>query len=168
MRTNMAKHKPNGEIKIEKGVPVPMAGSRHGWPFDKMEVGESFTVPHLLRSQAGQAAGQWKRRHPGFDYTTRRVGELVRIWRIAAFTAALLLTAPVLAGDHPDTDGCYRGEWFTPWLAYVNCGPIAADNARDPVLDTRTPQPPREPPPHECPYGEKPGYQGGERGEPRS
>jgi len=89
--------------------------------------------------------------------------------RILYATFALtLLTAPAFAGDKPSADGCYRGQWFTPWLSYVNCTHPARDDAEQHVTPEVKRAPEREPP-HECPYGgEKPDYQGGERGEPRS
>ena len=35
----------NDEIKIETDVPVPVPASRRTYPFDKMEVGDSFFLP---------------------------------------------------------------------------------------------------------------------------
>lgn len=72
------------EITIEKGKPIPQVSARK-YPFDQMEVGDSFFVPvtenldrfrHNLRC-AARAFGL--RRHQQFTVRTEDGG--VRVWR---------------------------------------------------------------------------------------
>lgn len=71
--------------KIEKGVPLPLArgsGSGAPWPFDEMEVGDSFFATQISTSSLLTFA----RRHRPKRFTTRKVTENgvtgIRIWRI--------------------------------------------------------------------------------------
>lgn len=81
-------------IAIEKGVPVPPPGTGQRastWPFDKMEIGDSFAVeapPGMTMSalvwRLRSAAERWARKyHPAFRATTRMSedGKSVRLWR---------------------------------------------------------------------------------------
>jgi hypothetical protein len=72
-------------IQIEWGVPIPTEGRRGGavYPFPDMRVGASFTLPKTEADKLGGAAKVWKRRHPGWNYTTRISGDVIRIWRTA-------------------------------------------------------------------------------------
>lgn len=86
-------------ITIEQGRPVPAPrsrGKKPTYPFGKMAIGESFSVPLLGELHKGgndlalervtSAAAVWKRRNGGgFDFTTRidRVEGVVRCWRVA-------------------------------------------------------------------------------------
>lgn len=73
-------------ITIDKGIPLsPHArrGRCATYPFDQMEVGDSFCVSAKLRSRVSSAAAWWKGMHPGWDYTTRKVGDSFRVWRTA-------------------------------------------------------------------------------------
>jgi len=86
-------------IEIERGHPVPAPRSRGMkpiYPFGKLKVGESFSVPILGERYEGSndkalqrvmcAAAVWKRRKGGgLDFTTRidRVEGVVRCWRTA-------------------------------------------------------------------------------------
>lgn len=87
-------------IEIEKGIPVPPArpagkgGRESKYPFESMDVGDSFLVPANIAPADGdfsalrrlrlnlmtrctKAGKRWGRR-----YTTRMVPEGVRVWRI--------------------------------------------------------------------------------------
>jgi hypothetical protein len=44
-----------------------------------MEIGDSF----IGEKNAVSAAGQYKKRTPGWDYTTRKEADCYRIWRTA-------------------------------------------------------------------------------------
>lgn len=87
-------------FQIESGVPVTTdrSGPRKRrnmpqLPFDKMRVGDSFAVrpddigvDSLIRCQnavTGAACDYRKREHEGFGYTSRQLGDSVRIWRTA-------------------------------------------------------------------------------------
>ena len=75
------------KLKIEKGVPIPMGWHRRGrpWPFESMKPGESFVVDNL-KDMLGirYAACRYKKYHPGFDYTARRIeDDKYRFWRLS-------------------------------------------------------------------------------------
>ena len=72
--------KANGEIKIEKGIAPPTArrGRRMKYPWDKMEVGDSFLG---RRSVSGSAAIQARKRD--WEFVTSVEGDGRRVWRIA-------------------------------------------------------------------------------------
>lgn len=70
--------KPNGEYKIEKGVPIPM-NWRTKYPFAEMRPGDSFKGSQKVVS----AVSYWAKRHPGKGkFTCRREGDGYRVWRI--------------------------------------------------------------------------------------
>jgi len=70
-------------IKIDKGVPVPKAihNGRSKYPFQQMEVGDSFfaeTAPEVMRSSANQ-----RRLKYGTQFIVRAEGSGARCWRTA-------------------------------------------------------------------------------------
>lgn len=73
-------------LKIDKDVPIPMRGSWQGlgrkYPFEEMEVGDSFFVTDVSPKSVRTSANGWKKRHPGFDYTSRVIDGGTRVWRI--------------------------------------------------------------------------------------
>ena len=70
-------------VKIEKGIPIPKKfGTCAKWPFEKMEIGDSFLMPELAAQQASGRAGYWARKM-GHKYTCREVEGGTRVWRIA-------------------------------------------------------------------------------------
>lgn len=82
----------NGEIRIEKGIPIP-PGGRAGkenarYPFADMEVGDSFFVAverEVLRKRRNvlsSASNYWKKRGKG-QFTIRAVDGGLRVWRTA-------------------------------------------------------------------------------------
>lgn len=68
------------EVKIEKNIPIPIkCYSRY--PFSEMEIGDSFLVHSaLIKSIRTDAYMAGKRLSKKFS--TRRVSDGVRIWRI--------------------------------------------------------------------------------------
>ena len=79
----------NGEIKIEKGVPMPTLD--HGnqkYPFPQMKVGDSFFLPFskstksTVRRLLTNAAISWSRRHD-CKFTVRQMDGGARCWRIS-------------------------------------------------------------------------------------
>jgi hypothetical protein len=73
-------------ITIEKGVEIPPRQEKRGnlYPFDKMEVGESFWIHgEKAGPTLGTAAAMYKRKNSGFNYTVRKQKDGARIWRIA-------------------------------------------------------------------------------------
>jgi len=66
------------EIKIEKGVPVPLGGrGRAKYPWRQMKVGDSFFAPATRRINPRMAE-----QSTGFKFATRVEGDGVRIWRV--------------------------------------------------------------------------------------
>lgn len=76
------------DLKIEKGVPPPTSGSGRRklqtWPFDKMEVGDSFLIPSgdPRRKLVGCAKSVYGKR-TGTTFTQKAGADGVRVWRIA-------------------------------------------------------------------------------------
>lgn len=71
-------------IEINKGLPVPpdTRGMKRKYPFDKMEVGDSFFVPDKTSDCMSQCIAYAKKRL-GFSFTRRTVDGGVRVWRIS-------------------------------------------------------------------------------------
>lgn len=71
--------------EIKKGVPI----ARHGntqYPFADMDVGDCFDHPAddpRGQQRIASAAGRYVTRHGGGKFTTRRIGDVIRCWRIA-------------------------------------------------------------------------------------
>jgi len=80
------------QFKIEKGIPVPeRKGKSFLYPFEKMEVGDSFifsnTYSRSIHSYASNAARNWKNHSPikgvkDWFFTTRKIDNSIRIWRV--------------------------------------------------------------------------------------
>lgn len=72
----------NSEFKIEKGIPAPRYSKGRGlkYPFDKMEVGDSFLAtgskPHVVSSCASNFGKKNSKK-----FVTRIVDGGVRVWR---------------------------------------------------------------------------------------
>ena len=71
--------KANGEIKIEKGIPIPPdgRGATPKYPWNQMEVGYSFLGAKTVSRNIGTEA---KKR--GWRFTTRAEAGGRRVWRI--------------------------------------------------------------------------------------
>jgi hypothetical protein len=68
-------------IAIEKGIPAPV-GKNHKYPWDNMEVGDSFFVEGATTTQmAGNITAQ--RRRLGWSFSQRKQNGGVRVWRVA-------------------------------------------------------------------------------------
>jgi hypothetical protein len=68
---------PDEEFKIEKGVPIPQPSMKR-WPFDKMEIGDSFfSADKKVQSAAHSWAGINQAK-----MTVRKVEGGFRVWRI--------------------------------------------------------------------------------------
>jgi hypothetical protein len=65
-------------MKVEKGIPLPRR-----FPFDQMEVGDSFAVPpDVHRTTVSIAALRYGRKH-GMTFVTRMVADrTLRCWRV--------------------------------------------------------------------------------------
>ena len=70
------------EIGIESGVPAPKVRVVYAYPYEDMEVGDSFTVPLSARAKvlnANYRAGKRLGRY----FAARTEGETVRVWRMS-------------------------------------------------------------------------------------
>lgn len=83
------------QFLIEKGLPIPemlkkgrpLAGCNGLYPFAQMEVGDSFLVPfspsRTSNPDVYSPLSHYMRRHPGKNFTCRKVDGGLRVWRIA-------------------------------------------------------------------------------------
>lgn len=74
------------DIKIEKGVPIPVRQRGTKFPFDKMKIGDSFTIPYKTKNTSAaihSSARKFCIKHKlKWKFTARTEGKKVRIWRI--------------------------------------------------------------------------------------
>lgn len=72
---------------VEKGIPLPpksKTGPRTRYPFEEMQVGDSFLVPDgKAKNRALAIAMTRAGKMLGTQYTQRQVSDGVRVWRIA-------------------------------------------------------------------------------------
>lgn len=69
-------------MKIEKGVPVPVIAEPVRYPFESMQVGDSFFVEGGVLTRLCNAHGRAGRRM-GRKFTARKVEGGVRVWRVS-------------------------------------------------------------------------------------
>lgn len=72
--------------KVDKGIPLPKpqySGKRTRYPFEIMEVGDSFFAPQDVLRQTLDSGIQQAQRKLGFKFALRRVKGGHRIWRVA-------------------------------------------------------------------------------------
>jgi hypothetical protein len=70
---------------IESNVPVPETRGRSTglqFPFEQMQIGDSFFLEKEKIATARTAADSYRKRHPEWDFTTRKDGEGCRLWRV--------------------------------------------------------------------------------------
>jgi hypothetical protein len=70
-------------MKIDKNIAMPPSISRQNYPFDQMEVGDSFVVSDEAKFASARVSAYNRSYLKGDKFTTRRVLEGLRIWRIA-------------------------------------------------------------------------------------
>ena len=70
------------EIKRESGYAIPPARVVYAYPYDEMEVGDSFTVPVASRAKVLNANYRASKRL-GRVFIARTEGETIRVWRTA-------------------------------------------------------------------------------------
>lgn len=69
-------------ITIQKGIPLPKARNKHGFPFEDMEVGDSFELPASERMAAARLAYN-KGIELNARFSIRKISEeKIRVWRI--------------------------------------------------------------------------------------
>jgi len=70
--------------RIQKNIPIPAkksAGRKQVYPFEKMEVGDSFAIP-LSKAKSAAAIMVKYAKRTGMKFTKRLLDKEVRIWRI--------------------------------------------------------------------------------------
>jgi hypothetical protein len=75
-------------MEIEKNIPIPNPFSKKRlYPFDKMEVGDSFFVqsdnPKTIQKRLSVAINKYRRENITAKFSMRTVEGGVRCWRIA-------------------------------------------------------------------------------------
>lgn len=80
------------KVEIEHDIPIPEHAPHHSkFPFAKMEIGDSFSVPLEMEGQIGyksssigSAAGHFRRRFPKqrFLIRTLKAEGIIRCWRV--------------------------------------------------------------------------------------
>ena len=69
------------EIEKESGVRMPSPRVMYAYPYDEMEVGDSFVVPVSARVRVLNA--NWRAgKRLGWRFEARTEGEVVRVWRV--------------------------------------------------------------------------------------
>lgn len=72
-------------IKINKGIEMPKTtqGRPSKYPFEKMEVGDSFEYPKgIYKGSLLSAAKNWaKRNNKKWDFSVRTIDGKFRLWR---------------------------------------------------------------------------------------
>ena len=67
--------------EIEKNIEIP-SNKHQKYPWDDLEVGDSFLMPDGNLNQARSASNSWAMRH-NVEFAVRTVDGGVRVWRIA-------------------------------------------------------------------------------------
>ena len=76
-------------INVDKGVPIPEAATGRKYPFDQLQVGDSFFAPGKTQSHMNNCAGNYRKSMPHVKFTMRNVkdetGHVIgaRVWRVA-------------------------------------------------------------------------------------
>ena len=69
-------------IELETGKPVPVPRVVYAYPYEEMEVGDSFVVPVAARAKVLNANYRAGKRL-GRVFIARTEGEFIRVWRQA-------------------------------------------------------------------------------------
>jgi hypothetical protein len=71
----------HSRVDVENNIPIPEPAGQNRWPFNAMNVGESFVVPDRWRGSIVAAVyGYWNKR--GKKFSVRKVNGERRCWRI--------------------------------------------------------------------------------------
>jgi hypothetical protein len=68
------------EIELERGIEMPTARVVYAYPYEEMDVGDSFTVPVSARQKVLNANYRASKRL-GCRYMAKTEGEVIRVWR---------------------------------------------------------------------------------------
>jgi hypothetical protein len=68
------------DIAVQKGYEMPAQRVVYAYPYEEMEVGDSFVVPLSARQKVLNANSRASKRL-GMRFSARTEGEVVRVWR---------------------------------------------------------------------------------------
>ena len=66
--------------ELERGIGMPTPRVVYAYPYEEMDVGDSFTVPVAARQKVLNANYRASKRL-GCGYTAKTEGEVIRVWR---------------------------------------------------------------------------------------
>ena len=69
-------------LEIQKGSVLPMPRVVYAYPYEEMEVGDSFTVPVQARAKVLNANYRASKRL-GYKFASKAEGDNLRVWRVA-------------------------------------------------------------------------------------
>ena len=69
-------------LEIEKGTIVPNPRVVYAYPYESMEVGDSFTVPVTARAKVLNANYRASKRL-GVKFSSKSEGDVLRVWRVS-------------------------------------------------------------------------------------
>jgi len=69
-------------IEVERGIGMPKPRVVFSYPYEEMEVGDSFTVPAGARAKVLNANYRASKRL-GMRFQAKTEGDVVRVWRVA-------------------------------------------------------------------------------------
>jgi hypothetical protein len=69
------------EIELERGIEMPKGRVVYAYPYEEMDVGDSFTVPVSARQKVLNANYRASKRL-GCGYMAKTEGEVIRVWRV--------------------------------------------------------------------------------------
>lgn len=68
-------------IVVQKGYGLPEKRMMYAYPYEEMEIGDSFVVPLEARQRVMNANSRAFKRL-GMRFSARREGDQVRVWRV--------------------------------------------------------------------------------------
>lgn len=69
------------EIKVEKGIPLPISFQAQRYPFDKMDIGDSFFIEKVEAQRLSAAASLYGKRN-NMKFSVRSIDNGYRCWRV--------------------------------------------------------------------------------------
>lgn len=69
-------------IGLERGIGMPTPRVVYAYPYEEMDVGDSFTVPVAARQKVLNANYRASKRL-GLKFMAKTEGTVVRVWRVA-------------------------------------------------------------------------------------
>ena len=73
------------EIQVERGIEMPNPRVVFSYPYEDMDVGDSFVVPVLMKRKTLQNvlnANYRASKRLGWKFIARTEGEQIRVWRV--------------------------------------------------------------------------------------